>query len=169
MSLSYKKAWKLLEHATPVKTDCGALCHAACCKGGSGDGMLLYPGEERMYAKGGDWFRISDSQITLSDGTPVKLFVCTGSCDRTRRPLACRIFPILPHLDGSDYLDFVPDLRGAMICPLLSDAVQPVSPEFIDALYAAFDCLADDERVLEFIQLLSDQNDAMADLYKKLL
>ena len=42
----------LLKDLTPLKRDCGRSCGAACCQSdedGQG-GMLLFPGEEKLYA-----------------------------------------------------------------------------------------------------------------------
>lgn len=161
--LSYRKAWEYLEHATPLDTDCGALCGKACCMGSDQEGMLLFPGEEAMYHGDDNGFSIRDSNILLSDGTRIKLLVCGGCCDRKKRPLSCRIFPVIPQIDESDYLNFVPDLRAAAVCPLLFRADRhAISPAFIDALYSAFEVLTEDERVLEFIEILTKQNRDMA-------
>ena len=46
------EARRLLECVTPLKTDCGRACGGACCQpdeDGQG-GMLLFPGEEALYA-----------------------------------------------------------------------------------------------------------------------
>jgi hypothetical protein len=53
MKLLYKKAYRLLEHSTPLKFDCGQLCGSRCCSGGNEAGMCLYPGEETMLEKHG--------------------------------------------------------------------------------------------------------------------
>ena len=47
-----KAARDLLENVTPLPTDCGAFCSAACCKDDPDyetSGMLLFPGEEALY------------------------------------------------------------------------------------------------------------------------
>ena len=45
-----KAARELLKDLTPLKTDCGRLCQGACCQGDEGTGMLLFPGEDALYA-----------------------------------------------------------------------------------------------------------------------
>ena len=166
----YQKAWKHLNNIGPIESDCGTLCNHACCKGTADDGMLLFPGEEEMYSGGGDWYTIRDSNILLPKGTAIKLFVCNGRCKRDMRPLSCRIFPIVPYIDDFDYLEFIPDLRGVAVCPLLyrSDAYE-ISLIFIDALYSAFSTLIEDERVLEFIEILSKQHDEIAEDFQQFL
>jgi len=163
MKTLYKKAWMKLEKITPLKSDCGVLCGSACCKGSGQDGMLLFPREEDMYRNDAKGFRIMDSNISLSDCTRIKLLVCEGHCDRKMRPLSCRIFPLIPQIEGDGLLVFAPDLRAAALCPLLyrSD-IYAISPAFIDALYSAFKPLAEDERVIEFIGILTKQNREIA-------
>lgn len=165
MSL-YRKAWKYLESVTPLRTDCGTLCGRACCKGSDQDGMLLFPGEEAMYLADEKDFSIRDSHIVLSDGTRIKLLVCKGTCDRKKRPLSCRIFPVIPQIDGEDFLTFTPDLRATALCPLLYQSDRyAISPAFIDAFYSAFEVLVGDARVVEFVEILTKQNqDIAADL-----
>ena len=81
----YEKIYKTLGELTPLKADCGLLCDGACCKGDEKTGMRLFPHEES-----------SLRTILTEDG--VRLAVCDGTCDRSKRPLACRIFPFFPQL-----------------------------------------------------------------------
>ena len=52
-----KKARDLLEELTPLKTDCGKVCGARCCRSLEGEetGMLLFPGEEEYYLEDPAW------------------------------------------------------------------------------------------------------------------
>ena len=84
---SLNKLYELLADATPLRSDCGALCGAACCRGDEKDGMLLFPGE-RDYYIGREGFR-----IRRSGEYDAEYLVCEGSCDRNDRPLSCRIYP----------------------------------------------------------------------------
>ena len=81
-----KKAYEIIGNKTPLKSDCGRLCGAACCKGDDETGMLLFPGEEDLCTC--DEFKIIQTDYSLP------LLVCDGTCNRDRRPLACRIFPL---------------------------------------------------------------------------
>lgn len=78
----YQKAFRLLRYATPLRTDCGVLCGARCCKGDDETGMLLFPGEPTAL------------RVIETEGR--RLAVCGGVCDRNERPLSCRIFPFFP-------------------------------------------------------------------------
>ena len=87
-----QKALDELENITPLKPfNCGKLCSARCCSGGDNDGMGLFPGEKELLESSTD-FEINDSEGNF--GEPV--VVCRGGCDRRKRPLACRIFPLFP-------------------------------------------------------------------------
>ena len=52
----------LLEQVTPLSTDCGALCGAACCQDSPDEdsvaGMLLFPEEAPLYARQGAWMEL---------------------------------------------------------------------------------------------------------------
>lgn len=80
-------ARSLLEQLTPLKRDCGTLCGGACCRSleGEATGMLLFPGEEDDYVGLEGW--------QLTETKQGWLVSCPGTCDRSIRPLACRIFP----------------------------------------------------------------------------
>lgn len=113
-----QKALDELENITPLKPfNCGRLCSAHCCSGGDNDGMGLFPGEKELLESCAD-FEIKDSEGNF--GEPV--IVCRGSCDRRKRPLACRIFPLFPLAVGREneiVVVPVPDPRAGL-CPLLT-------------------------------------------------
>ena len=85
-STTLTAARALLSDVTPLKSDCGRLCGGACCQPSTEEtqGMLLFPGEEALYA-GLDGYRVLD----CAEG---KLLICAGHCRREERPLSCRIF-----------------------------------------------------------------------------
>lgn len=85
--------YSLLRKTTPLDFDCGKICNGKCCKGDSKTGMLLFPGEEGLV----------DPNINIIENEyGDKLAVCNGTCDRDRRPLACRIYPLFPLIEESD-------------------------------------------------------------------
>jgi len=160
----YKKAWKKLSKATPLKLDCGELCGKRCCSGTDNDGMLLFPGEEYLYQNKG-WCSIKETNIALSDGYQIKLLVCRGTCPREERPLSCRIFPVIPYINEHDRVDFRLDPRSFAICPVAANPEEhPLENKFINCLYKAFPPLLKDDRVVEFVQVLSDMYDDAVDI-----
>ena len=112
----YQNIYKLLENRTPLMFDCGSLCNAACCQN-NGKGMLLFPYEEQYISSFNTDFRIEDSYIEI-DGYTVKILFCNGICDRSTRPIACRIFPLFPFTyENRIIVDYDPRAKGT--CPLL--------------------------------------------------
>ena len=76
--MDYKKLYRLFEDVTPLKTDCGALCGAACCKGDDTVGMLLFPGEE--------------TALPVTEAQGRRFVLCGGACERAQRPLSISHF-----------------------------------------------------------------------------
>ncbi len=121
----------LLESATPLKGDCGRVCGAACCQSdedGQG-GMLLFPGEEALYAELPAGWRIEADEAVTPDG---RLLVCDGRCEREDRPLSCRLFPLLPTRTGARM-----DQRAWAVCPLMESGKRGLNPDFVRAVERA--------------------------------
>lgn len=149
-----KKALDTLENITPLKPfNCGKICSARCCKGDENDGMGLFPGEAELLKE------CRNAEIKSSEGNfgePV--FVCDGSCDRHKRPLACRIFPLFPlavEQDGEIHIVPVPDPRAA-VCPLL-DGIECIDRRFYKAVGRAGEYLLRDESTRNYLLSLSEE------------
>jgi len=111
----YTGIYNYLNDATPLPFDCGKLCGRRCCKGDGG--MYLFPGEEVMHKK--TFLNITDSAFTYC-GKAVLFAACEGICEREKRPLSCRIFPLFPYLKRGQDLRIITDPRAYAICPLTS-------------------------------------------------
>lgn len=102
--------YSLLRNETPLSFDCGEICGGKCCKGDSNLGMLLFPGEENLI----------DSNIEIKETeSGDKIAVCNGNCDRNKRPLSCRIYPVFPLIvneNNEEKIKTIIDLRAD--CPL---------------------------------------------------
>ena len=125
------KARAMLDAVTPLKTDCGRACGGACCQpdeDGRG-GMLLFPGEDTLYAEMPEGFSIREDNDVLAGA---KLLICSGFCDRDRRPLSCRLFPMLPTRKGARM-----DRRGWAVCPLMESGKRGLNPAFVEAVAEA--------------------------------
>ncbi|MBQ2991937.1 MAG: hypothetical protein IJD60_11735 [Clostridia bacterium] len=143
-----------LENLTPLKSDCGRLCAAACCKGDAETGMLLFPGEETLYA-GCRFGSVKDTGFALG-GCEARLFVCQGRCDRENRPLACRLFPLFLKFkeDGSTKMRI--DVRAKAVCPLTDYGVRALDPDFRHAARRAYDLLLADDTQAAYLKDLDD-------------
>ncbi|MBR2875913.1 MAG: hypothetical protein IKC01_02130 [Clostridia bacterium] len=104
--------YSLLRRETPLSFDCGKICKSSCCNGDSNTGMLLFPGEENLI----------DKEITIKEtANGDKIAVCSGTCDRNKRPLSCRIYPLFPLIieeNGKESIKAVKDFRA--VCPLVN-------------------------------------------------
>lgn len=161
MNDTLKKAREMLEEITPLKTDCGRCCGAACCAdtGDGENGMLLFPGEEELY-EGAEGYRVLPAALG-------KLLVCSGKCERTERPLGCRIFPMLPVIREGQ-VRAVTDLRAKGICPLARQGKSALDPEFIRTVQEAGELLAKDESQRLFLEKLTAEQDELREIRKKL-
>ena len=121
--------------------------------------MLLFPGEEEAYRGKADW--------TLRGTAAGTIAICSGSCERDERPLACRIFPLLPVIrDGT--IKIAADQRARAVCPLLRQGIRGTDPAFRDAVREAGRILAEDPEQREFLEMLTAEQDELKALREKL-
>ena len=123
-----REAYAILNNTTPLSVDCGSLCGSCCCHV-EDSGMLLLPGEaEILQDEPGYTFLPYDlpekeNQAAASESADL-LLLCSGTCRRTMRPFACRIFPLYPLLRPSAKvkdgiaLHLILDPRAYGLCPL---------------------------------------------------
>lgn len=148
----YQKAYAILGELTPLTSDCGVLCDAACCKGDATTGMRLFPNEE-----------CAINTITTEN---VRLCVCGGSCNRTERPLACRIFPLFPVLHSDGHISAEIDARALRLCPLAENCDKvKFNKHFVRAVRKVGRLLCSDPECHEFIK----ESSAEINQYSKLL
>jgi len=119
----YNKVYEIIGTTTPMLFDCGELCNFACCHD-NGLGMYLFPGEKEYINTFEHDFNIVDSSFKTG-GVPVSLLTCTGSYNRSFRPLSCRIYPLFPYLRG-DRLTIEFDSRAMGNCPLHFDDIEGI-------------------------------------------
>ena len=147
-------ARRILEDITPMKGDCGRYCGGACCQSdedGQG-GMLLFPGEEKLYDPLPPGFSLSPNDDVLPGAW---LLSCQGSCDRAQRPLSCRLFPLLPTKTGTKM-----DRRAWAVCPLMESGKAGLRGDFVAAVQQAgqilYACPAH-ERLLQAIHAYNER------------
>lgn len=151
------QARALLETVTPLRADCGELCGKACCASLQGEttGMLLFPGEEALYADKPGW-RVLEH----------RLVVCPGRCLREERPLSCRLFPLLPLLRESG-VRVAMDARARAVCPLYAQGVHALSEDLIEAMRHAGQLLAEDSETRDFLMRLTREQDELRALQRQ--
>ena len=153
----YEPLYALLQNVTPLKKDCGMLCDGICCKDGDEPaGMLLFPGEEKLLADA-DFAEIVDSNCEYGETGVAKLMLCKGECDRKLRPLACRIFPLLPYRHKGETLKIIMDPRAKGMCPL-ARSLEPeqLEPEFVARVRKIAERILQLKDGAEYIEMLSD-------------
>ena len=100
--------------------------------------------------------------------TPAGLMViCPGTCSREDRPLACRLFPLLPVIrDGT--VKAAMDQRAYAVCPLARQGIRALDPEFAEAVREAGRMLAADGEQYRFLEVLTEEQDELKQLRNRL-
>lgn len=143
-----ESCYSVLKKETPLDFDCGKLCDGRCCKGDNKTGMILFPGEENL---------IDDNINVIKDENGFSVAVCDGTCDRNKRPLSCRIFPVFPVIkndNGREYVEVEFDVRAD--CPLLSGEIE-INRRFCKAVKRVGKYLLLNEETARTYRFLSDE------------
>ncbi|NLD87131.1 MAG: hypothetical protein GX633_02585 [Clostridiales bacterium] len=146
-----RRVYQTICDATPLKSDCGKLCSNACCKGDSGSGMWLFPGEKEHLAT-----NRNRHTFDILEGD-AGIVVCSGSCERGVRPLSCRIFPIFPvttiyNRSGKAKVTAPFDIRAIRICPLADPESETIEGSFRRRVRLAGKLLCRNREAMEFLK-----------------
>ena len=142
--------YEIIGELTPLAGDCGALCGAACCQpdaDGQG-GIRLFPGEAALL-KDRDWVK-----------TLEPILICDGHCERTARPLGCRIFPLSPARGRDGRWSVRLEARARAMCPLISSGLQGLNPDFVRAVRRALRHVAETEEGEAFLESWNAEEEA---------
>lgn len=166
----YLQLYRLFDSVTPVSADCGRLCAKACCKGDD-SGMFLFPGEKSVFTLlNPDWIKTEKTDFTYkyngkTYNTPIA--VCSGACDRYQRPLACRIFPLTPHLGKDGRLEVIVDPRAKALCPMAKAfLIEDFDDTFVKNIKKAFLLLMKNKRFAAFFEEYSKYIDDFRRFYE---
>lgn len=165
----YLQLYKLFDRTTPIPADCGKLCAKACCRG-TDSGMYLFPGEETVFSLlTPDWASVSGTDFRYAANGKEKtlpILFCNGHCDRFQRPLACRIFPLTPHLDAAGKLEIIIDPRARAVCPLAKALdISEFDERFVRNVQKAFTVLMQNREFREFMPVYSAYLDDFQKFY----
>lgn len=160
---TFRAIYRLLDRVSPLDTDCGKLCGAACCTSayehGEEMGIFLLPGEEQLHSPQDDWLDWSEESaeelgFPESWTDPVCFVHCKTPpvCPREKRPLQCRTFPLAPHLDAEGTLTLVyNDMDLPYRCPLIEEQM-PLNDDFVQATQTVWAHLIRDPRIYDMVR-----------------
>jgi hypothetical protein len=155
-----ESCYSQLRKVTPLDFDCGKICDGKCCKGDEKTGMIIFPGEEKF---------IDESMKIFKNKEGDTVAVCNGSCDRNKRPLACRIYPLFPLLttsEGKDRVKVIFDYRAD--CPIVEEGYE-INRRFEKAVRRVGKYLLLNEETKEYYKELSQLQEDYLKLLKKIL
>ena len=141
------RAYAAIGESTPLCSDCGALCGAACCESdGDGQGGVdLLPGEKDLVGDA-EWMEISHDP-----SMDTEMIVCTAMCEREKRPFLCRVFPLCPVIGRNGKWTVRMDARARAMCPLTRGGVRGLDPEFVRGCMRAVRILAEEPDGADFL------------------
>ena len=142
------RAYAAIGESTPMCSDCGALCGAACCESdGDGQGGVdLLPGEKDLVGDA-EWMEISHDP-----SMDTEMIVCTAMCEREKRPFLCRVFPLCPVIGRNGKWTVRMDARARAMCPLTRGGVRGLDPEFVRGCMRAVRILAEEPDGADFLR-----------------
>ncbi len=166
---TWKAIYRLLDKVSPLKYDCGNLCGSICCsfdESSSHDtddfelGIYLLPGEEKLYNMNEDWLQWSisdaaDFEFPLSWKGKIYFIRCKTPplCPREHRPLQCRTYPLMPHLDEDDNLSIIlSDIETPYNCPLICEG-QKLQDSFYKANLTVWKRLITDPLIYDLVKM----------------
>lgn len=161
-------ARRLLADETPLESDCGALCGHRCCMDFDPEhetGVYLIPGELGLYDGSEDWLKWKFHATAVYEFAPswehhsqIPFMICQKLCQREKRPLDCRTYPLVPFLceDGSLEMRYAPWAKG--VCPLADGyELEQLRPAFRLAARQAWELLIQDPEMLDHVRWQTEQ------------
>lgn len=165
MKENIKKIYKRLDQVSPVDFDCGKLCGEVCCVYDAEDyhnedlALYLLPGEELMYEDTDSFelYYVDSSEIRYPHSWKGRIYLvrCTNppKCDRSIRPIQCRTFPLIPHLNKKGELHLIFDeSEFPYKCPIIHDHIK-LNDDFIKVTYETWSVLIKNPLVFDLVDM----------------
>lgn len=142
------RAYGAIGAQTPLTSDCGALCGAACCApDADGQGGVALLSIEAEALAGADWAKLGrDAHMDAP------MLICKGPCARALRPFLCRVFPLCPIVGRDGKWTVRIDARSRAACPLSRGGLRGLDPEFVRGAVRAARILAQDAEGEAFLR-----------------
>ena len=161
---TYKAIYRLLDRVSPVPFDCGTICGAACCNAAASDeelGIMLLPGEEKVHDRHAgqddwlEWESLSSDEFEFPESWNGKIYFvrCKNPphCPRHLRPIQCRSFPLLPHLNEDGELTLVfNDYDLPYACPMIEEGIE-LDERFVKATKTVWKHLIRDPLIYDMV------------------
>ncbi|MBR2670680.1 MAG: YkgJ family cysteine cluster protein [Oscillospiraceae bacterium] len=158
-SEQFREFYRRLDEVAPVSFDCGMFCGASCCDyegpGGENLGLYLLPGEEGINPtlKADDTYDIDGELFTFAK------CVGTSTCIRDLRPIQCRTYPLVPHIDADGDLKLIyNDSELPYGCPLVEQRAR-LNIEFVEETTAVWKELVRDPSIRKYVEIYSVMRD----------
>lgn len=166
----YEEIYRMLDEVSALEYDCGQLCGAACCSCADdvdvatedAMGIYLLPGEEKIFNRKEPWLawsgcRAQDYDFPDSWHGKVHFLYCRADChcDRSKRPMQCRTYPLAPHFDEDGRLCMIFETNDLPYhCPLIFESDKfPLTEEFKAATYEAWKRLIKDPLIRDLVEM----------------
>lgn len=186
---TYQAIYRLLNRVSPLDSDCGKLCGAACCTAekeavspnldadatctdyiesgqDSEMGIYLLPGEDKVHDKKDSWLTWSaedteDYDFPESWKGKVYFVQCKGpsKCKREIRPMQCRTFPLTPHIDEASELTLVYNDIELPYRCPLIDEEMPLNESFVQATFTVWKHLIRDPLIYDLVKMDSEMRE----------
>lgn len=173
-----EKIHEKLNQVSPVDYDCGRLCGEICClyddEDYPNDDLIIYllPGEELLYdsSKSFELVHYDIGEINYpnswKDGVYTVRCMNPPNCERDIRPIQCRTFPLIPHIDKNSRFHLIFDeSQYPYKCPLIHDGIE-LNEEFITETYKAWRFLLKNRLIYDLVDMDSRKRENRKIKYK---
>lgn len=175
-----EKIHEILNRVSPVNYDCGKLCGEICCvyddEDYPNDELIIYllPEEEKLYENSKTFelkhFTINEIKYPHSWKNGVYTVKCLNPprCEREIRPIQCRTFPLIPHIDKNNHFYLIfDDSQYPYECPLIKNNFE-LNEDFINETYKVWRFLLKNKLVYDLVDMDSRKRENKKIKYKKI-
>lgn len=175
-----EKIHEKLNEVSPVDYDCGRLCGEICCtyddETYSNNDLIIYllPGEELLYDSSKSfeliYYDITEINYPHSWKNGVYTVRCINppNCDREIRPIQCRTFPLIPHIDKNNHFYLIFDeSQYPYKCPLINENIE-LNEDFINETYKAWRFLLKNKLIYDLVDMDSRKRENKKIKYRRI-
>ena len=168
---TYQEIYNRLNAVLPVDGDCGELCGALCCtySDDSDDdvGIYLLPGEDQLFSKDEPWLTWSTEiaeECDFPDSWEGEVYFvgCKNppNCDRAKRPLQCKFFPVSAHITEDNELVLIRHIEELPYSCPLQESDTKLNEDFLRVCYDAWIMLMEDPLIYDLVYYDSSYRDS---------